>query len=165
MLLMLNLPPFTSIHEFDRRKWDGWLTHVIHRIPVEVVAGGEFQENYLARSVPSYRAWRFINRYLPASACVLTFSDGDHFYSTRERIWANATMARPAVWGAARGEERQALQALRKLGVSHVLFDKKLIKSLEPGTLAIAQPSVLTSSFRFKYEDKRFILYELLSED
>jgi hypothetical protein len=160
VLLLLNLPPFTSIHEGDRVAWDGWLTHVIHRLPISVVVGGESQEEYLSHTVPSYAAWQYINTRLPADARVLTFSGGDHFYSERERMWSDATIAYPATWSASRGQEGQALQALYKLGISHVLFDKQQIATLEPDALAIAQPSVL-ATWHLEYEDSRFALYQL----
>jgi hypothetical protein len=161
VLLLLNLPPFISLHEGDRVMWDGWLTHVIRRIPISVVIGLESQQDYLARSVPSYAAWHYINTHLPADARVLTFSGGDHFYSERERIWSDALVAHPAVWGAPRGQEEQALENLHRLDVLYILFDKQQLDSLEPGTLAIAQPSVLASWYDLVYEDDRFALYRI----
>jgi hypothetical protein len=161
LLLPLNLPPFTPLHEVDRVKWHGWLTHVIRKVPVAVVVGQESQEDYLTKAVPSYAAWRYINAHLPIDARILTFSGGDHFYSQRDRIWSDATIARPAVWGAADGQEQQALQKLQELRISHILFDKQQLQALEPDTLAIAKPSVLHQWYVPEYEDNRFILYRL----
>ena len=160
-LLLFNLPPWTSLHEADRVGWDGWLTHVMHRIPLGVVIGEESQENYLTRTVPSYAAWRYINTHLPDNTRVLTFSGGDHFYSERDRIWSDATITRSVTWGSKRGQERQALNSMSDLGISHVLFDKKQISSLEAGALAITEPSMLTRWFDIKYEDSRFVLYRV----
>ena len=64
-LLLLSLPPFIPFHEGDRRGWDGWLTHVLRRVPVEVVVGAESKDSYLTRHVRLYGAWRFINTQLP----------------------------------------------------------------------------------------------------
>jgi hypothetical protein len=161
IIFLLNLPPFIPFHEVDREGWNGWLTHVIYRLPMGVVTGREYQENYLTRSVPSYAAWRYINTYTPESARILTFSDGDHFYSERERIWSDSTMARPAAWGAPAGQERQAIQTLSKLGISHVLFDKRQLNVLESRALAIAQPSIIDRWFEEKYQDRRFVLYRV----
>ena len=86
VLLILNLPPFTSLHESDREQWNGWLTHVIHEIPLGVVLGYEDENQYLSRKVPSYRAWNYINNNLDLDSRVLTFSGGDHLYSDRDRI-------------------------------------------------------------------------------
>jgi hypothetical protein len=165
MLLLLNLPPFTSLHEADRVVWEGWLTHVTHRIPLAVVIGRESEENYLLREVPSYAAWRYINARLPADARVLTFSGGDHLYSHRERVWSDATMARSASWEAERGQERQALQALLALGISHVLLDKRQLETLRPDALAIAQPSMIAQSYNLEFEDARYVLYGLRGSD
>lgn len=161
LLLLLNLPPFTSVHEGDRVVWDGWLTHVIHQLPLPVVIGQESEAEYVARFVPSYPAWRYINTHLPADVRVLTFGGGDHLYSERDRLWSDSTMAHPAVWGAPRGQEQPALQILRRLGVSHILFDKEQLDSLPPDALAIAQPSLLANTYELQYEDSNFALYRL----
>jgi hypothetical protein len=161
LLLLLNLPPFTSLHESDRVRSKGWLTHVIHRIPLEVVIGRVSQEEYLRNSVPSYSAWRYINTHLPQTARVLTFSGGDHLYSDRDRVWSDSTIAHTAVWGAPRGEEQRAFQTLSRLGISHVLFDKRQLGSLSPDTLAIAQQETIASCYDLVFENSRFVLYRL----
>jgi hypothetical protein len=160
LLLLLNLPPFITLHEGDRVGGNGWLTHVIRQIPISVVIGKESQEDYLMRTVPSYAAWSYINTHLPSDARVLTFSGGDHFYSERERIWCYAAIARPAIW-ATQGQEQQALRKLQELSISHVLFDKKKLDSPAVGALAIAPTSVLANRYELEYEDKGFILYRL----
>lgn len=73
-------------------------------------------------------------------------------------------MAHPVTWGAPRGQEQKALQGLHQLGVSHILFDKQQLDSLEADTFAIARPSVLASWYDLEYEDKRFVLYRLCWE-
>jgi hypothetical protein len=160
-LLIVNLPPFTPLHEVDRAQWNGWLTHVIRRVPLSVVVGRESQEAYLTRSVPSYAAWRYINTHLPLDARILTFSGGDHFYSDRDRLWSDATLARPATWGATKGQEQQALQKLQELRISHILFDKQQLASGELSELAIAQPVTLSQWYDLEHEDDQFILYRL----
>jgi hypothetical protein len=70
-------------------------------------------------------------------------------------------MARPAVWGAERGQEREALQALGALGISHILFDKRQLETLKPGALAVAEPSVIAKRYDLEYEDRRYSLYRL----
>ena len=161
LLLILNLPPFTSLHEADREGWNGWLNHVIHDIPLGVVLGFEFEGDYLARKVPSFRAWEYINNNLPLDALVLTFSGGDHFYSNRTRIASDATAAHHAVWGADLDEKEQALQTLKDLGVTHVLFDRQQLDSGALDSLALAQDSSLKSWYELEYEDERFILARL----
>jgi hypothetical protein len=160
-LLLLNLPPFTSLHERDRVMWDGWLTHVVHEVPLGVVVGRESQEDYLARKVPSYTAWRYINTHLPDDARVLTFSGGDHFYSERDRIASDATIAHAAVWGATLGQEQRALRAMRQLDISHVLVDSRQLESGRLDDLAIVQPEIMTDWYELVYEDNRFVLFRL----
>lgn len=165
VLLPLNLPPFLPLHEGNRVGWTGWLTHVIRELPLPVVVGQTSEATYLQKTVPSYAAWQYINAHLPKTARILTFSDGDQFYSDRDRLWSDATIARPATWGATRGQEQQALQALHQLGISHILFDQKQLKSLPVDTLAIAQPEVLQAWYEEVYKDNRYILYRVQWEN
>jgi Dolichyl-phosphate-mannose-protein mannosyltransferase len=160
-MLFLNLPPFTSFHEGDRAVWDGWLTHIVHTVPVGVVTGHTGREAYLEKEVASYRAWQYINSNLPANARVLTFSGGDQFYSQRERISSDASLANQAIWGAPRGEEQKALRELHRLGVTHLLFDKREIDQGKLDDLAITEPGVIALKCDKEYEDDRFILYRL----
>jgi hypothetical protein len=161
VLLVLNLPPFTPLHEADRSGSDGWLTHVVHEVPLAVVVGAEPARSYLAHMVPSYEAWRYANSHLPQDARVLTFSGADHLYSKRSRISSEATLARPATWGAPRGSEADARAALERLGITHILFDRRQLDALQPGRLAIAEPDVIKAWYRLLYEDDRFVLYAL----
>ena len=161
VLLVLNLPPFTSLHETDRVQWNGWLTHVIHDIPLGVVLGYEFEGDYLARKVPSFRAWDYINNNLPLDARVLTFSGGDHLYSNRARISSDAAAAHRAVWGAGRDKEEQALQALEDLEITHILFDQQKLDSGALDSLALTQESSLNSWYEVEYEDERYFLARL----
>ncbi len=161
-LLLLNLPPFLSLHEGDRSGHRGWLTHVVHELPWRVVVGAESQDRYLARSVPSYRAWQYINTHLPSDATVLTFSGGDHYYSQRPRLWSEATVAHPAVWGAPAEKTWQALTNLRLLGVDYVLHDARLLSSPPTQTPAITDQRVLDRWFALEYQDDRYRLYRLL---
>ncbi len=160
-LLLFNLPPFTSLHEGDRIIWDGWLTHVIHEIPFGVTLGQESEANYLARQVPAYQAWQFINTSLPNDVRILTFSGGDHFYSERDRLASDATMAHTAVWGTNKEQETEAWQQIKELGITHVLFNKRQLESGALDNLAIVQPSIMSSRFRSIYSDRRFVLYEI----
>ncbi|HLE14920.1 MAG TPA: hypothetical protein VI776_09235, partial [Anaerolineales bacterium] len=160
-LLLLNLPPFTSLHEGDRVVWDGWLTHVVHTVPVGVVIGQVSRQSFLEQKVPSYRVWRYINAELPAEARVLTFSGGDQFYSQRQRISGDAQLAQDATWGAQTGEEDQALEELDRLNVSHLLFDKRQIELGALDGLAIAGQDMIAERYEKVYEDDRFILYRL----
>lgn len=159
-LLILNLPPFISFHEKDRNGWDGWLTHVIRDFPLRVVIGVETETQYLTRSVPSFRVWQYVNSNLQDHEKILTFSGGDNLYSNVDRIWSYATLARPAVWAEGTAKKTKILQALKALGISHVLFDQKTLESLD-STPTIAEPSLLAQWFDLEYQDSRFFLYRL----
>jgi hypothetical protein len=160
-LLILNLAPFTSLHEVDRIEWQGWLTHVTFDIPVAVVVGFESEEQYLARKVPAFRAWQYINQATPQESLILTFTEGDHLYSERNRIWINATAARPAVWEAERGREASMFRSLGFLNVTYVLVDTGTATSPEMAGLALTDPGNLDRYFELEYQDARFAVYRI----
>jgi 4-amino-4-deoxy-L-arabinose transferase-like glycosyltransferase len=164
VLLLFNLPPTSGWHEPHRRDWDGWMTHIVRAMPLGVVLGAESREDYLARTVPSYRAWRFIDTALPSDVLVLTFSGGDHLYSTRPRIWSEATLARPATWGSPAGQERAALDALAALDVSHVLFDRRQLEDGTVSALAIGSETMRRCCLTLEYGDERFALYRVVDD-
>jgi hypothetical protein len=154
-LLVLNLPPFTRLHEADRGGWNGWLTHVLYGAPVGVVAGRVSEATYLTDVVPSWRAWHYINTTLPTDAKILTFTGGDNFYANRQRLAQDATMARSAVWGAAVNDLDTCVAALGQLGVTHVLFDRREMGRQHVEELAIASPPFLQAC-EAQFDDGRF---------
>jgi hypothetical protein len=157
---MLNLPPFTALHEADRVGWNGWLTHVIREAPVGVVAGRESQAAYLRREVTSFGAWETINANLDAHVRILTFSGGDQLYARRARVSHDATIARPAVWGAAAEDIDAAVTTLRRLRITHVLFDRHELSRLKGDSLAIMSPEV-QQACASEYDDGRYWLCRL----
>jgi 4-amino-4-deoxy-L-arabinose transferase-like glycosyltransferase len=161
VLLLTNLPPAIEWHERDRVGWSDWLTHVIRGLPVGVVVGVERENDYLARVVPSYRAWHFIDTMLPPSSRVLSFSGGDNLYSDRSRIPSDAIVAHEATWGTEAGEERVAVRALIDLGVTHVLFDKRQFETGSVRAIAIGTEEMRRCCLALVYEDHRFALYEV----
>jgi hypothetical protein len=90
LLVLLNVPPFMHLHK-DRV---GWLGKVMHRVPLEVVTGRIPADRYLASTVRSYAAWRYVGSHLPEDARILPFTAGDNYYSDRERLWAHTVVAR-----------------------------------------------------------------------
>lgn len=161
VLLLMNLPPTIEWHERDRIGWSGWLTHVIRGLPVGVVVGVERRDDYLARVVPSYRAWTFIDTKLPLSSRVLSFSGGDNLYSHRSRIPSDAIVAHEATWGTEAGRERVALRGLVDLGVTHVLFDKRQFETGSVRAIAIGTDEMRRCCLTLLYEDHRFAVYEV----
>jgi 4-amino-4-deoxy-L-arabinose transferase-like glycosyltransferase len=156
ILGVTNLPPFTRFHEADRRGWSGWLTHVLRDSPLRVVVGRESEAAYLAREVPSFGVWRWINTHLPADVRVLATVGGDHLYADRARIPYDATIARPAVWVGAH-EIDNAAAAQRRLGITHVLFDRRELSRLSPDSSVLASPA-FQQACATEYADGRFWL-------
>jgi hypothetical protein len=161
LLLLLNLPPFLSLHEGDRQEYDGWLTHVHHTLPVGVVFGFESRPQYLGRVLPAYRAWRYINAHLPSDAYVLTFIGGDNLYGRRDRLASDATLAHPGVWGAQAGMEEQAEAYLRQLGITHVLVDLRQLPDFSTSSVPLLAPDYIPRWLELEYEDQRAAVYAL----
>lgn len=157
LLVLLNVPPFMHLHK-DRV---GWLGKVMHRVPVDVVAGRVSADNYLASTVRPYAAWRYIGSHLPEDARILTFTAGDNYYSDRERLWAHTVVARPAVWGAPVGAEGQALQELLRLRITHIMFDKAELAKLPQGSVAVAGENFRQNWLSLEYEDRHIEFYRI----
>jgi 4-amino-4-deoxy-L-arabinose transferase-like glycosyltransferase len=151
----LSLPPFTPLNEPDRAGWDGWLTHVLREPPVAVVVGGESERVYLTRALPSYAAWSYADTHLPEDAVVLSFSGGDQWYSHRARIPHDATIARHAVWTARSTGEM--LRGLNALGVTDVLFDRRVVPELQKYGAAMGSEPVQGWCID-RWSDRRFRL-------
>jgi Dolichyl-phosphate-mannose-protein mannosyltransferase len=163
-VLFLNFPSLIPLQESDRLPavyTSGWLTHVIRQSPLQVLVGEESENTYLAESVPSYNAWMYIDNNLPQTARILTSGGGDDFYAERNRLLFDATMARPATWGASQGQEIQALNALQQLHITHILFDKRDLESTGFSDLAIEPNGALAACYELQYQDKRFLLYRI----
>jgi 4-amino-4-deoxy-L-arabinose transferase-like glycosyltransferase len=156
LLGTMNLPPFTRFHEADRAAWDGWLTHVVRSAPVGVVIGRESEAAYLRREVPSYSAWQAINATSPPDARILTFTGGDRFYVRRRYVPHDSALATP-VLSATAEESSRAADALRNLGITHVLFDRRELARLDPDNRAVASPEFQRGCIS-DYDDRRFWL-------
>jgi hypothetical protein len=162
VLLALNLPPFTRFHERDRVGWDGWLTHVVHDVPLHVVLGRQSQDEYLALHIPTYGAWQFLNRTAGPDARVMTFRGGDHYYADRWRIASVSPMARAAVWQPP-GEEATALRELRTLGVTHLVVDQRSFES-GASTGTMLNERMRRESLELLYEDPGALVFRIREE-
>jgi hypothetical protein len=160
--LALNLPPFTPLHEGDRSGWTGWLTHVVRRMPIEVIAGGMSRDQYLRRKVRTFGAWAYLNDQADADARVLTFFGGDHFYAERARLWSEAVIARPVTWGAVgEADEALLLSRLRTLGITHVMAPPAHMRPPEMAVLSLLQPSMSEGALDVVYGDAWVVVYRV----
>jgi hypothetical protein len=163
LLLVMNLPPFISLHEGSRVGWTGWLPHVTRQVPDEVVAGRITEDQYLREKVPSYAAWQYINRSLSSDARVLTFSEGDNFYAERERLWSESTVATPAVRGSVGKGDRYVFEQIERLGITHILFDNRRLP--QDSSLGLPVARAIGRWCQPVYQDARFTLCEVRWED
>jgi hypothetical protein len=161
VLMVLNIPPFTILHQGDQAGAQGWLTSVLHVLPVSVVIGGEAQDTYLARQIRSYAAWHFAEQTLPPEARVLSWSDGEQIYTRLDRIWANSALGNDAAWAPV-GSEQQALAALRDLGITHLLVDIRPPDSRDPwDAYALTGPTARHGWYEELYRDDWYVLYRI----
>jgi hypothetical protein len=168
VLLALQLPTFTRLHVRDvtrENEYAGWLNHTINRVPLGVLAGAESRDAYLARNVAAYRAWRWANRALPPGARVLVWGGGDHLYSRPERVGVFAAAARPTAFALA-GDERAALAGLRRLGVTHLLIERRFLQRNGMAEnrwdeFALTTPRAFRSWYEPVYQDAECIVYRV----
>lgn len=161
VVLATNLPPFIPLHEGDRSGWTGWLTHVVRRVPVEVVAGGVTHDAYLTREVRTFGAWTYLNTHAPAGSRVLTFFGGDHFYARRARLWSEAVAARPVTWGATDVPVSTLLDRLSRLGITHVMAPPPDRRTHDEAALSILQPATREAAFDVIYKDYWTVVYRV----
>jgi hypothetical protein len=160
VLLALNLPPALPLHEGDRVEWSGWLTHVIHDIPVPVVAGAVSRDAYLDKQVRSAAAWRWIDANTPRGTRVLTFVGGDQFLAHRARLWSEAAAAQPVTWQAPADVEL-LMRRIHALGIGYVLVQKPLLRTPAFDDLVLLRPDVLDAHFDLAYEDFWMLVYRV----
>lgn len=159
ILATMNLPAFIRWQEADRVVWDGWLTHVLRAMPLAVITGRESESAYLSREVSSYAAWRAIETTTPPGARILTFTGGDRLYASRRYVPYDSTMAR-AVLSATAQEAARAAEALRGLGVTHVLFDRRELSRWDVERVAISSAAFQQGCIR-EYDDQHLWLCRL----
>ena len=160
-VLVLNLPFFVPLHEEARDDgWTNWIDCVIRDIPNSVVFGGEPAHVYLFRRIRSYGAIYFINKHLPLNARVLSFSsEGDNYYLKRELLPGHFVPLRQPI-RAPLGRDTEAIQALQRFGITHILFDKRSLPEFGRQS-AIADPAVREKRYTLEFQDENFILYRL----
>ncbi len=165
LVLILNLPPFTALHERDRIGDLGWINSTLHGLPLGVVIGAESQAQYLTRTVSSFGVWSFANKTLPSDARVLSWSGGEEFYTKHDRIWANAAAVRRVAW-AAPAQSKAALQGLRELGITHLIVDQRVPGSADDWNyFALTGPEARTHWYEELYTDRFFTLYRIRWEE
>ncbi|HET7583838.1 MAG TPA: glycosyltransferase family 39 protein [Gemmatimonadaceae bacterium] len=165
LLLVLDLPFFTPLHERDRHGWSGWLNGTLHGVPVAVVAGAESRDTFLARQIRTYTAWKWIDRSLPADARLLTWSGGDHLYSHRARINVFAPLARAAAW-ARPADRASAFDSLGALGVDYLLLDRRFLhdNGLPDFTwedFALTDSATRATRYELVYENDHALVYRV----
>jgi 4-amino-4-deoxy-L-arabinose transferase-like glycosyltransferase len=160
-LMVLNVPPFTILHQGDMDGWRGWFTSVLHKLPLGVVIGGEDEATYLARQIRSYVVWRFADQTLPSDARVLTWSSGEDLYTRLDRLWANSALGNDAAWAPA-GKEEEAFALLHDLGITHLIVDIRPEDSPDPwDAYALTSPTVRHTWYEELYADDGYVLYRI----
>lgn len=123
-VLVLSLPPFLRAHERDREGDDGWLTHVVREVPLNVVTGAEPERSYLARRIPAYEATLRLNALAaPGDSAVVATDPYPDFYAEPALVPDYAVCLRHAGLGSG-GEADH--RALRDSGVDYVLVEERL---------------------------------------
>jgi hypothetical protein len=159
ILLVLNFPYLIFLQEGNRVGWKHWFGNVIHELPAAVVLGLENQDDYLIRKVSSYKAWRYMNLYLPPDARVLSFTD-ENYYAERQRISDYAVPVRSAAWNE-RSTDEQARECLRQQQITHILLDKNRQLELVRMNMPLGRSSFVERWLVRDYEDLYWIVYRV----
>lgn len=175
LLLTLNLPLFTSLHEsaWDVKHrdhaWgdrDAWLNSTLHGVPLAVVLGAQSPDDYIRRHVPTADAWRAIGTLTPANARVLAYSAGDNLYSTRDEIPALSDFNKGIAF-APIPELSRALARARARGITHLLLDKHFLARSGFSTFsgwdvfALTAASTRARDYDLMYEDDNALVYRI----
>ncbi len=129
----------------------------------QVAFGGVSREQYLAETLSPYRAFAFINEWLPKDAKVALYGEPRAYYLDREYLWADQEhstvidyerMASPA----------DLLRRYLQLGVTHVLINREYASRIlrgeqDEGRLIEALRS--QGLLRVEYDDGRVLLLRL----
>lgn len=101
------------------------------------VWGNQTREDFLARKVINYSAFKYMNEELPPKACVMFFWDNRGFFCERKRI-GDSVMEAPTmielVHGS--GSPEGFRELLRDMGVTHVFFNETFLGRFPPHTVS-----------------------------
>ncbi|MFZ0390870.1 MAG: hypothetical protein WAN36_10470, partial [Calditrichia bacterium] len=109
--------------------------------------------------------WHYINKNVPETARILSWSGGDHFFSDRDRLWAVSAMAHPLV-RPVEGTRIDVLQRLYDSGITHLILEKYRGRySGDVTPHAITAPDALNKWYEVEYSDNYYILYRIRWEE
>jgi len=158
-IMSLSLPPFLRMHERDRSGSEGWLTHVLREVPLDVVTGAENRDAYLARRLPIYAAIQRLNAEAGSDDRAIVIDRPYNLYSQAELVPFYAHCLRNA-GQAQRGGEETAYHRLRRAGVGYVLFERK--KMYELSNRALTDSSFERHFLELIHKDSRTLLYRIV---
>jgi hypothetical protein len=160
LILLLNLPPLPSLHLTDIQSRNA---NVINRIPFGVVIGYESREVYLQRMVSLYAVWQFANETLPPGSRVLTSGVQNTFASDVELAGDERISTTSTGKQRAGSEEKQAVDRLRILGITHVLMEKPQDEYVGFDAGILFEPYFIEYYFEVLYEDSWYVLYQVIN--
>ena len=139
LVLVLALPPFLPWRSFDE------IPNTWRDFDVGAAFSDESAKSYRERHLRDYGAIIVANADLPRDGRILSFVGGSDFYYPQELVPDYSAAAYPGTWALAAGEEAAAYAALRELGITHVLFDKRT------ATLPGYRMALTSGAFRDRY--------------
>lgn len=129
--------------------------NIPERVPLRVALGRESQDAYLARVIPSYNAYRAIERLHPGDTIhILAIFEEFRLYAPGivEPLWSPVL---PPL-----ANETQALAALREHGVTHLLINRPAVPA-SVRDLFLLQPAFLERYGELEYNARGIVVYRL----
>jgi hypothetical protein len=135
--------------------------------PVQYLFGKETRAEYLARSLPEYATFEYINDQLPGDAKIyLLFVGRRGYYCERDYFHDGGEL--PAFLRGALQSAQEAAeieQVLRRKGITHLmvrtdLMGRYLIENLPPGKIALWN-QFAASRLSLNFQERGYALYQL----
>ena len=140
--------------------------YALSRETTDVALGKETREAFLQRNEGNFRAFRFVNRTLPASAKVLLQGIVRGYYCDREYVWDHRKTG--VIDYASHKTTHSLLTRFRELGISHVVR-MKIVPPSRLGFYPQYFSDPFHEAFRNKhlkplYVDESYVVFEVMYE-
>jgi hypothetical protein len=112
------------------------------------VWGGQTRDEFLARKVINYSAFRYINEELPPDAHVMFFWDNRGFFCERNRTGDSVIEAPTMIELVHKSGSPEAFHALlRDMGITHVFFNEAFFGRFPPHTVSAEDAARFRNDF------------------
>jgi hypothetical protein len=169
LYLRIRRPVYLFLGLIAFAAWHGvylW-RYVAAAEPFEYLTGSESRDQYLARRLPEYPAFQYINRKTPATAKIYLLFVGRRGYYCERSYFHDGGDLPGYLLGAIRAAERGEPidQALKTAGITHLLAREDLLVDFLTHNLTPAEAAVWSefahSHLALRFRDRGYAVYEV----